>query len=232
MALLGTAAVISGLNDSYDFVAKLRSSEGQQHVQTEPSETDYKVFLHLESDVISQMFARAVSFDDSTQLYASEQFKTYQETWYALQKLKLAADSLWVSANEENMANFIIELDSMRLSLANSQLFIDESHLRELNDLLFQFDAYGLGKVELARMYTAIGGRRELPKWDKSVQQRVRQRIDENGKTKERYERLLEGILNLFKAKLSGKSETRVRLEDQVRKAQDRVLKRLMENRT
>lgn len=220
MALIGTAAVISGLNDSYDFISKLHGTENRQNP---PAKESYDLFLNLEASAISEMFLNALGSPNSSEQFATAQFKAYQETWYALQKLKLAADALWTSANEKNMANFLAETENVKLAFGNSKLFIDKTHSEELDNLLYHFDAYGLGKAEVMRMYAAISGRGKLPKWGKGVRERVGKRISENGSIKRKYEQLLERILTSFREKLSGESDARAKLEDRVRRAQDRV---------
>ena len=125
--------------------------------------------------------------------------------------MKLAGDALWGEANEQNMGHFYDQLLKTREQVHENAPFFEERHYDSLCSVLKEFDAYGLGKKELVKLYAAIKGQRKMPKWKDEIKARVERRIQQNQKIKIVYEDLLGEILVSFRDKLSGRQKAKPR---------------------
>jgi hypothetical protein len=78
--------------------------------------------------------------------YSGRQFELYTKLWHSLYDLKTAADMLWEKASPLNLRKFSRQLKKTTDEVEKSYLFIEESHYRELKNLLKQFCDYQFGK--------------------------------------------------------------------------------------
>lgn len=154
---------------------------------------------------LSEYFEQILGMRSHIGRYNKEQFDAYKSIWTALRKLKFAGDALWKEANEQNMADFYSQLLKTRELVHENAPFFEEQHYVSLHSLLEEFDAYGLGKEELVKMYLAIENRNKLRKWTREIKARVSRRIRQNKDKKIAYENLLDSILISFRDKLSNR---------------------------
>jgi len=129
--------------------------------------------------------------------YANSQYDIYIELWETLQGMKLAVESLWERANEQNIATLAKMLRKTRLKADNWSLFFDEDHLNELNRLLKILEKFSAGKECLIQ----FRNKDDIPKY--FVEELEQQLISQNKNYKQEFESLLGKMRASFKKRLS-----------------------------
>lgn len=106
--------------------------------------TKFETKIKTQFDLLSKTINR----------YNEEQFKIYNDIWKALYALKLSADLLWVSAQDENLRVYIKDLKKASDTIGFNCLFIEEPHYDQLMHLLQLFGDYSNGKGNLIKERT------------------------------------------------------------------------------
>lgn len=88
-------------------------------------------------------------YKDSNLRYNQQQFEKYNEIWTSLFALKMAADSLWIDANANNLWDYSVKLKNAFSLVGKNALFIEEIHYKELIELFQAFGSYEDGKKNL-----------------------------------------------------------------------------------
>lgn len=129
--------------------------------------------------------------------YSEYQFKSYNELWFSLIELKIAAEHLWDELNVVNLKSFIKQLEQTKINIQTKALLIEESHYEQLKIILDRFDHYQIGKIKLMDI-------RDKRTNDISLAAAIDeyQVINDNGEDKKRYEVLLSDIECSFRKQL------------------------------
>jgi len=158
---------------------------------------------HLES--IKKEYQKEIEFF-KTQLelircdasrYSERQFELYTKLWHSLYDLKKRADLLWEEANEKNLKNFSEQLNKTIDEVERSYLFIREDHYNELKRLLSEFSNYEMRKTKLVQIYRKKGFQVD--------DLEIRQLIDRNRISKQRYDELIHTIRRDLKEQIMGR---------------------------
>lgn len=131
--------------------------------------------------------------------YSEKQFDLYNDLWKVLLYTKYQADELWESAMPEKIPSFGEQIKLTRDAVNNNLLLIEEGHYEKLIELIVQFEQFQFGKVRLIDI-------RKRPKENRqaiSINQ-TRQTIQENQRTKEKYDTLIMEIGKTFRTQIKG----------------------------
>lgn len=136
--------------------------------------------------------------------YWEKQIDFYISLWPSLLELKSSADALWDRASMERLQVFVNRLDNAEKVLQQNKLLIDDdTRLHLLEMLIHEFWRFSSGK---ARLIDLRDKRVSIVRFDP---QEIIQ-IERNGKTKDRYDRLIVEIEEKFRDKLKNKKHRKI----------------------
>ena len=127
--------------------------------------------------------------------YSGQQFELYKKFWESIYKLKSIADELWEIVTESNLKKFSKQLKITIDEVEKSSLFIEDSHYKELKELLDAFNEYRIGKDKLITIYRRRNNinHDEITSW-----------VERNGQYKIRYEKIIFRIRTDLRNQLRG----------------------------
>lgn len=129
--------------------------------------------------------------------YSENQFNLYNKLWSSLCDLKIAGNMLWNKADVENLLDFTDRLRKTKEEVIKGALLIEDSHYKQLIELLDKFSNYAVGKYQLIEID-------KTNKIDLSTALARSSIVADNASTKDAYEKLLNLILSYFKDQLRG----------------------------
>ena len=132
--------------------------------------------------------------------YSGQQFELYNELWHSLCDLKSTADTLWTTANKQNLKKFSQQLKNTINEVEKSYLFIEDNHYTKLSELLNAFKNYEIRKRKLVQLYMG----RDYIKQQVNDNE-IQDLIENNRENKQRYELLVKEIGNNLKKQIRGK---------------------------
>lgn len=127
--------------------------------------------------------------------YHELQLNPYNTVWNSLYDLQLAGDSLWEAADVYNLGKFTEQLQKTENIINRNALFIEDSHLRELRDLIRTFKNYEFGKGKLIELY-----KKRI--YSQVILHEVREMTRSNEEIKGQYDRLINEIARSFRRHL------------------------------
>lgn len=138
--------------------------------------------------------------DKAVQLrYSEYQFNLYHDLWGSLVGLRLTATNLWDVADQSNLYAFERQLRITTKNVEKNRLLFEESHYKQLIDILAKFGNFKFGKVLL------IGLRKQIDNSNLSLNnQEIEFTIERNKKTKEDFTLLLEKLAKEFRSQIAG----------------------------
>lgn len=180
-------AILTSIGGASAVLFGLSSLLGKFYLQKEKSKLDKlvnKYNLELEKQKITY------------QRYSESQFKTYSEIWSALCEVERVCENLWQQARDRDVRMLGTTIKNARAQVASNALFFEELDFKQLNNLFDDFDNFQYGKYKLVEL------RRESRSYNEVED--IRNLIDENKQTRDRYLTILEKIKNDFRSQIRG----------------------------
>ena len=126
-ALGGGGAIILGFSNYIgQFLAKRYEEKIKAKFQNEINAYQSQL------DIIKQATIR----------YSVKQFEYYSKLWTSLYDLKSFADDLWKEATSVRLEKFSKQLKLTKTEIEKVSLFIEETHYKELTDIIRHFSEY------------------------------------------------------------------------------------------
>lgn len=132
-------------------------------------------------------------------LFWKERLEAYSGTWRILQAVRVAGDALWERVSEESILTFTNALRAANIRVNDDAIFFERDDYRELLKLLKVFGNFRVGKNRFIQIRSSAG----LDFYNYDVVMKIQMQVDENRRIKEKYENLLDQILESFRARLS-----------------------------
>lgn len=133
--------------------------------------------------------------------YSENQFKLYNELYASLYDLKIASDSLWERATNDNLREFSKQFLSARNSIGKHALLIEDHHYKKLNEITDALSKIQVGKRELIAI-------RQLEPTAGITKNDIERITSNNKMHKEKYEELLSEIRETFRRNLMIQEES------------------------
>lgn len=131
-------------------------------------------------------------------LYSQSQFELYNSLWKQLIYTRRLADDLWKDADPQKIPSFASQIGQTKLVIEENMLLIEESHYKELLDLMSKFDEFKFGKQTLIEIrQTSVDSILENIDDIKDI-------INKNSEAKERYDVLVTKVGNSFRNQIHG----------------------------
>ncbi len=179
-ALGGGGAIVLGLSNYFgQLLAKRYEEKIKAQFQNEINEYQSQL------DIIKQTTIR----------YSDKQFEHYSRLWSSLYDLKLLADDLWQQATPQRLERFSKQLKITKTEIEKASLFIEETHYKELTEIIKHFSEYQISKSDLISY-------RQINNYD---DYQVQQMIVENGLKKTAFENLILVVKADLKRQIGGK---------------------------
>ena len=131
--------------------------------------------------------------------FSEHQFNLYNKLWLSLSELKIAGDNLWEKIDENSVLEFVYKVVKAQEDLLKNALLIEESHEKELNELLEKFANYSMGKHKLIELDRQ--SKQNSVNWWANLENRY-SIVRDNDATKKAYDRLLLLIKSSFRKQL------------------------------
>ncbi len=130
---------------------------------------------------------------------SNAQFELYSDVWSRLQDLKTIGDRLWERASQETLEHFVVVLKNAEIAINRGRLILPEEQYQELLRVFASFNEYRVGKLRLIE----IRSDEELQEhFRNDNEDNIRNQVRNNREYKERYEQLLDSIVDGFRARL------------------------------
>lgn len=133
--------------------------------------------------------------------YSEKQFELYNDLWRTLVYTRRQANSLWESAMPEKIPAFIEQIRQAKNAVEENLLLIEEDHRQTLDQLMTQFEGFGLGKIKLVDLKNATAERLQA---EGITEVETRKTINENARWKTRYDSLITEIGESFRKQIKG----------------------------
>jgi hypothetical protein len=188
---------VSEMNPTSGLAAQALSAGGNITIQQ---------FVGNQATLAEQLafFVQQIGIANPRQDYAKSQFEAYCEAWKSLQALRLAGDDLWERASEDNLLNFANRLRSAKQTAHEGEIFFEERDLSHLNEVLYAFSRFQLGKARLVNIRSKQDLQQIVDDFGISnFEEEVVWQIRQNHEYKLEYGKILEEIRKSFKKKLS-----------------------------
>lgn len=190
----GATVVIIGVSKWFgDFLSqKLLANSTQKHEKDlEDIKSKYTKELEETKNELSKtrtLFVR----------YSEKQFGSYNNLWKVLLQTKRQAETLWNDPTPEKLKTFAEQIRLTRQAIEDEQLLIEDGHLDQLNDLLYEFENFEFGKTNLLTIFNTEDSTK-MP-----TQTKITASIKGNTVVKDKYEKLLVKIGENFRKQLKG----------------------------
>ena len=166
-----------------------------------------KANYNREIEEIKNKFTRELEYYKSqVELYklsllrfSEHQFNLYNKLWLSLSELKIAGDNLWERVDENSVLEFVYKVAKAQEDLLKNALLIEESHEKELSELLEKFANYSVGKHKLIELDRQR--QQNSVNWWTNFQDRY-SIVQDNDATKKAYDKLLLSIKSSFRKQL------------------------------
>lgn len=153
--------------------------------------------LTLSAGTLNETFLEEVGLDDATRSrIRTDQYELYRDVWAGLFGLKTAGDELWELASQERVANFAFHLHAAAKQVGQNAILFDGADYDALTAVLGAFGNFHAGKMRLVDI-ASVDDENYL-----YVSGDIRDQIVANGKLKEEYEALLDGVQAGFREQL------------------------------
>lgn len=160
-------------------LARIMEHEKQEHrEQLQALEFQHRTQLDTLRAELDVRTGRAVRYDES-------QFARYFALWESLCDLKDAGEVLWAEATAGNLQRFSTQLQDTKKAIDRNALVLEESHRKDLDQLIDRFQDFKIGKEKLLREIYSQNGFGALRDPD------VREAIEANSGIRDEYKRLL-----------------------------------------
>lgn len=191
----GATVVIIGLSKWFgDFLSKrlLDNFNNKHEAELEGIKSNYQNELEKTKNDLEKAKSQFLR-------YSEKQFDLYNDLWRVLLYTKYQADDLWESAIPEKIPSFSEQIKLTRNAIDVNLLLIEEEHYEKLIELIKQFEQFQFGKVKLIDI-------RNLPNSPRlSISEtEAKQTIQQNKKTKEKYDQLILEIGRTFRKQIKG----------------------------
>ena len=133
--------------------------------------------------------------------YSENQFSLYNELWQSLVDLKGKGDDLWNHANLQNLKSFSTQLSKTKTSIEKSRLLIEEDHYKSLKEVVHKFSDFQIGKLSLINVRNKSNS--ELSGYGID-EHSINDLINHNRNLKDKYSKLLEGLVVVFRKQIKG----------------------------
>lgn len=133
--------------------------------------------------------------------YTEKQFELYNDLWKVLLYTKNQADSLWETANPDQIPSFSEQIKLSKDAIDDNMLLIEESHYDKLIVLIKQFEQFQFGKIKL------IDLRGQTPEQIielRLTKEQIKQTIGLNKTIKDNYDSLIMEIGKTFREQIKG----------------------------
>ncbi len=166
-------------------------------------------FVQLTANTLADNYQKKVEhgFEKKLELYKSEievirsmalkyndkQVDLYIDLWKNLQELKFACIDLWNLANQNNLIIFDSALKKTHRQIETTSILLEESHYRELSEIIKNLQEYDNGKEKL------IAARR-----DQTEEYQIQLLIDFNRQRKDRCLEIIETMKISIKSTIKG----------------------------
>jgi len=219
LSLGGTSVIIIGLSKYFgDFFANKLLEKDKAKYQRELEEVKSNFQSELEKDKAkyqgelegvknkyqAELEIRKAKKKKSKALffrYSEHQFSLYNALWKNLCDLKQIGEDLWEKAEPEKIKRFSEQLRTTKLEVENSALLIEDTHYKELTEIIDTFGSFRVGKARLVNLRNKQSD--EFNKYGINENE-IRNVIERNGKTKEDFTLLLDKLSQSFKRQIKG----------------------------
>ena len=179
-ALGGGGAIVLGVSN---YIGQLLAKRYEEKIK---AQFQYEINEYQSQlDIIKQTTIR----------YSDKQFEHYSRLWSSLYDLKLLADDLWIQATPQRLERFSKQLKLTKTEIEKASLFIEDTHYKELTEIIKHFSEYKIGKSDLISY-------RQINIYDDC---QVQQMIVENGLKKSAFENLILVVKADLKRQIGGK---------------------------
>ncbi|MEL7118177.1 MAG: hypothetical protein AAFO07_02015 [Bacteroidota bacterium] len=133
--------------------------------------------------------------------YAEHQFTLYNDLWKSLIDLKFIANELWEKLDSNKLKAFSKQLRETTEIVEKSLLLIESEHYQELNELIQEFENFRFGKARLGELRN-----KKINEFQEEGinEYSIKDTINSNGETRERFTNLLVRIGDDFRAQIGG----------------------------
>lgn len=131
-------------------------------------------------------------------IYSQSQFELYNSLWKQLVYTKRLADDLWSDADPKKIPSFASQIGQTVYVIEENMLLIEESHYKELLDLMTEFDNFSIGKRRLIEIRQS-----SVDDIIDNIND-ISQMIENNKGAKQRYDKLVTKLGNSFRAQIHG----------------------------
>ena len=170
--------------------------------QVERVKQEYKIEFDKIQKNNDVMFSE---IKDTKNRYNSKQFELYNELWSSLIDLKISADNLWDSANAKNLKKFSINLYNAKVSIEKSSLLIENSHYKDLMNIIKKLEEFEFGKKKLILLRNKteqeINKLAEYDNFDNIIEQ--------NRESKSNFDNLMQNLKVEFKSTIRGETSNK-----------------------
>jgi len=133
--------------------------------------------------------------------YSEKQFDLYNNLWLVLNRTRELADSLWEKAERSMLTGFAEQIRQTRRAITDNMLLIEDSHYRDLDELLGEFEQFEFGKQKLVEMRTEDINR---PVSISASDAEVKSAIQANKKVRDKYTKLIMKIGRSLRKQIRG----------------------------
>lgn len=132
--------------------------------------------------------------------YSEKQFDLYNDLWKVLLYTKQQADMLWEKADPSQIPAFSEQIRLTRNAINDNLLLIEDEHYKKLINLIGQFEQFQFGKQRLID----IRAQADYDLASQITKREARETINQNKKTKEKYDTLIMDIGQSFRNQIKG----------------------------
>lgn len=132
--------------------------------------------------------------------YSEKQFDLYNDLWKVLLYTKQQADMLWEKAEPSQIPAFSEQIRLTRNAINDNLLLIEDEHYKKLINLIGQFEQFQFGKQRLID----IRAQADYDLASQITKREARETINQNKKTKEKYDTLIMDIGQSFRNQIKG----------------------------
>jgi hypothetical protein len=144
----------------------------------------------------AELFQKVLGENIRQNFFWKAKVEAYSEAWRILQTVRVVGDSLWEKASQENILAFAGALKSATNVVQNDAIFFEKDEYQELLKLVDEFKHFHVGKERIIEL-------RSNAHLDAHQIREIQRQVDRNRAIKEKYESLLDQIMESFRTRLS-----------------------------
>ncbi len=172
----------------------LESDKAKYQKELEDLKSKYQTELESKKNELEKSKALFLRFSE-------HQFGIYNELWKSLCDLKFSGEELWESAETSKLKKYSQQLKVTRIAVEKSAILIESEHYKQLIEIFKHFENFQIGKLSLI----TIRNRTVHEIQDQGVDNyQIRNLIQQNQEEKNKYNSLIEKILESFKNQIKG----------------------------